>query len=70
MAYVKVKDNEGLVKDTKTSAILNVDGDGLTEYKKRREMMRKKENEIEQLKNDVSEIKSLLLQILDKEGNK
>ena len=36
----------------------------------RREQERKRNEEIDTLKKDVSEIKSLLLQMIDKEGNK
>lgn len=68
--YVKVKDNEDLVRDKNNSAILNVDMDALSKYKMRREQERKRNEEIDELKKDVSEIKSLLLQMIDKEGNK
>jgi hypothetical protein len=67
---VKVKDNENLVRDKENSAILNVDSDALSKYKMRREQERKRNEEIDTLKKDVSEIKSLLLQMIDKEGNK
>jgi hypothetical protein len=68
--YVKVKDNDDLVRDKENSAILNVDADALSKYKMRREQERKRNEEIDTLKKDVSEIKSLLLQMIDKEGNK
>ena len=68
--YVKVKDNDDLVRDKENSAILNVDADALSKYKMRRDQERKRNEEIDTLKKDVSEIKSLLLQMLDKEGNK
>ena len=68
--YMKVKDNEDLVRDKNNSAILNVDADALSKYKMRREQERKRNEEIDELKKDVSEIKSLLLQMIDKEGNK
>ncbi len=68
--YVKVKDNYDLVRDKENSAILNVDADALSKYKMRREQERKRNEEIDTLKKDVSEIKSLLLQMIDKEGNK
>jgi hypothetical protein len=67
---VKVKDNDDLVRDKENSAILNVDADALSKYKMRREQERKRNEEIDTLKKDVSEIKSLLLQMIDKEGNK
>ena len=69
MSYVKIKDNEDLVRDQNSSAVLNVDTDALSKYKEKR-TTKKKDREIEDLKRDVSEIKSLLLQMIDKEGNK
>jgi hypothetical protein len=64
MKELPIEDNENLVRDQETSAVLNTNNNALQAYKKRRE----KEMEIEQLKDDVSEIKSLLKQLLNKEG--
>ena len=64
MKETPIENNENLVRDKETSAVLNTNNNALQAYKKRRE----KEMEIEQLKDDVSEIKSLLKQLLNKEG--
>lgn len=64
MKELPIEDNENLVRDKETSAVLNTNNNALQAYKKRRE----KEMEIEKLKDDVSEIKSLLKQLLNKEG--
>lgn len=65
--YIKVKDAEDLVKDIKSSAVLNIDNDALKAYKARK----RKENNVElmlqeheKLKEDVKEIKSLLLDLI------
>ena len=61
--YLKVKDNEGLVRDADSSAILNTDNRALVAYKARKqkeEMLNRIIQENSELKKDVSEIKALL----------
>ena len=67
MTYLKVKDNEELVRDTSSSAILNTDSSGLAQYKARKQ----KEAAIErimqehcELKYEIGEIKDLLRQLI------
>lgn len=60
--YVKT-DVDGLVKDTESGAILNVDNARLTAYKKQKAFMadRTKDTErINKIENDLNEIKQLL----------
>lgn len=61
---VKVKDHEDLVRDTQTQAVLNSDLTSLQAYKNRREALRKKDNELESLKEEVSELKDLVHKLL------
>lgn len=61
---VKVKDNEDLVRDTQTKAVLNTDLTSLQAYKQRRDALRKKDTELESLKNEVSELKQLVQNLL------
>jgi hypothetical protein len=69
MRYLKVKDNDELVRDEANKAILNIDNDALKQYKERK---RKEASllamlkEHEELKEDVKELKSLLLEVLGK----
>lgn len=67
MMKVKIIDREDLVKDTATGAVINTDNIALQRAKRRSENAAKKADEIETLKSDVTEIKSLLKQILDRE---
>lgn len=65
--YVKVKDEQALVRDESTKAILNIDNSGLQQYKekKRKEAsLSRVVEEHEQIKNDIQEIKTLLLQLM------
>lgn len=69
MMYLKVTDEPNLVRDTKSNAILNVNNDALNKYKQERErfvQMQKVILEHEEIKKDISEIKQLLLQLMDR----
>lgn len=68
--FVKIQDHEELIRDNNSSAVLNVDNQALEQYKARKRKQREKNEEIENLKQDVSEIKSLLYKLLEKEGGK
>lgn len=76
MTLNKVKDHEGLLKDSKTGAILLANHAMANEYNMKKRAIedskrmaseinniKEKLGEIEQVKSDLSEIKSLLLQI-------
>lgn len=63
---VKVLDHENLIKDTVSKAVINTDSYALEKARRRQAAAAEKTNEIEQLKDDVAEIKSLLKQLLDR----
>ena len=72
--YVKVKDHLSLVRDPRTNAILNTSKSEYDEYMKARKKNASKAERVEQLetdvndiKNDLSEIKSLLLDLARKQ---
>ena len=69
--YAKVTGKENLVRDERNGAILNVDNNALKSYKmardnriKQLEKEEKMENEIDNIKSDVSEIKDLLKNLI------
>ncbi len=69
--YVKT-DVEGLVKDTKTGAVLNVDNAKLAAYKKQKAYLedRAKDGErLSRVEDDLNKIKNLLEALL-RENNK
>lgn len=69
--YVKVKDNPNLVRDTRSQAVLNSDVDGLAAYKKKREKQQQMEsaaNDINNMKQEINELKTLMQRILEKIG--
>ena len=56
--FVRQEDNPG--------AIINVDKNGLQAYKLRREAEKRKENDINNLREEMSEVKDMLRQLLEK----
>jgi hypothetical protein len=63
----KLTDAPGFVKDLSNKAVVNTDGKGLSSYKLRRqkeEDMKNALDDINSLKSELSDIKSLLNQII------
>ena len=67
MEYMKVKDHPGLVRDPESQAILNINKTEIEIARERKKLRKQKENEFEELKNEVSEIKGLLLKLIEKQ---
>lgn len=66
--YIKVKDYPNLVRDSKSNAILNVDNISLNKYKQERDRLLKLNKVIEehdQIKNDISDIKNMLIKLTE-----
>lgn len=69
---MRVKENERLVRDSGNFAILNTDKTLLEAHNRKMEQLRKAkahEEEINNLKRDISEIKELLSQLLQQRTN-
>lgn len=70
---MKIVDNEDLVRDAKSNAVLNTDLDALDKYKKRRareKQVNKVVEEVDSLRQEMTEIKSLLMQLVQRENHK
>jgi DNA-binding transcriptional regulator GbsR (MarR family) len=68
MGLLQVKDRPDLVKDDVTKAVLNTDATALDAYRRRREAQREVKTmcqEIDDIKNDIADIKSLLREIIN-----
>lgn len=66
---LKKTDVEGLYRDIETRAVLNVDNSALEAYKKRKranEEFVQYKKKIEQIDNDINEIKNILKSIVEK----
>ena len=64
--YVKIKDESDLVKDKNTGAVLNTNLDSLKAYREKRKKDLEMGNKIDQLENDIGDIKSMLIELLNK----
>lgn len=71
--YMKVKDNPGLIRDPVSKAIISVDEQARKAYMTQRAVIdlsvnsvKKVEEEVAELKNDLAEIKALLSQVINK----
>lgn len=70
MGYVKVENQNNLVRDMSTNAVLNTDRNGLMEYYRKRDSVKKEIQEREETKDrlsrmeqEMAEIKHLLREI-------
>ena len=63
MDYVKVSGHDGLVRDQKTGAIISLDNSAMEARRKAKHLSSALED-INKLKNEVSEIKSLLRELI------
>ena len=76
MSEVKVEHHPELRRDEYSKGITNVDNDAYTKYmngalarKNRNQTLEEHSKEINNIKEDVSEIKDMLQQLLSKHGN-
>ena len=68
MEYLTVEGHDGLVRDQKTGAILNLD-DSAIEARRKSKHLGSALDDINMLKNEVSEIKSLLRELIQNASN-
>jgi hypothetical protein len=64
MEKIKIEGEEDLVRDNKTQAVLNTNNNSLEAYKMRRDAQRNMLNDVNSLKEEISEIKNLLYQLI------
>ena len=62
---IPVEGHNNLFRDRNTGAIINKDNSAYLNYIKLREMKQKEKNEIENLKSEIDEIKSLLKELIN-----
>tara|TARA_B100001996_G_C18531909_1_gene543409 strand:- start:421 stop:648 length:228 start_codon:yes stop_codon:yes gene_type:complete len=64
--FLKIEGHEGYVKDTNTGVVLNINRDEIEAAKKRKALKQQQEQDINNLKNEVSDIKTMLNTIIEK----
>lgn len=62
---IPVEGEKNLFRDEKSGAIVNCDTFGYSQYIKMKNDRKKQREEIDQIKNDISEIKSLLKEFIN-----
>jgi hypothetical protein len=65
--YAKISDHEQLIRDMKSNAVLNTDLTSLEKYRIKREKDRQMSKDIDTLKSEMSEIKNLLHQLVNRD---
>ena len=66
--YTPVEDNADLVRDNYSKAIINTDTDAYNAYMLKKKTKLKEKEEINNLKQEVSEIKDLLTKLVNQIG--
>lgn len=76
MVYKDVKDNPGLVRDSKSGAIICTDSKSINRKKEINRARKAQvltvtelQQQVESLQHDMSDIKQLLTQLVEKNGN-
>jgi hypothetical protein len=64
MKTLKIENEEELIRDVATQAVLNNNMSSLEKYKARRNKEREMNDDVQTLKNDMKEIKELLQQLI------
>ena len=65
MDYVKVKDHEHLIRDTKSNCILNTNKAEYEEYMTRRKLKKNEKQKVDNLERDVSTLRNEITEIKD-----
>lgn len=64
--FKKVENDASYVRDMHNSAIINVDNQALQAYKMKRNSSKKLLSDVETLKSEITEIKTLLHELINK----
>ena len=68
MSLLRVKDHDGLYKDSSTGAIINKDTSGYQQYMENRSKMLSDKERLDSIESDINDIKSQLLKVLESNG--
>ena len=68
MTLYRVKDHDGLYKDSSTGAVINKDNNGYKQYMENRNKMLSDKERLDSLENDIHDIKTMLKTFLEANG--
>jgi hypothetical protein len=64
----KVENEETLRRDSRNSAVLETDMNSLELYRRRREQVKQKDKEIQEMREEIANLKDLVYSLINKEG--
>ena len=65
MDYVKVKDHDHLIRNTKSNCIVNTNKAEYEEYLTRRKLKKSEKNKVENIERDISTLRNEISEIKD-----
>ena len=65
MDYIKVKDNEHLIRNTNSNCIVNTNKSEYEEYLTRRRLKKSEKNKVDNLERDISTLRNEISEIKD-----
>ena len=65
MDYIKVKDNEHLIRNTNSNCIVNTNKSEYEEYLTRRRLKKSEKNKVDNLERDMSTLRNEITEIKD-----
>ena len=68
MSLLKVKDHDGFYKDTSSGAVINKNNSDYQQYVETRDRLFSEKERLDSIENDINDIKSLLLKVLESNG--
>ena len=68
MSLLKVKDHDGFYKDTSSGAVINKNNSDYQQYVETRDRLLSEKERLDSIENDIHHIKSLLLKVLESNG--
>lgn len=63
--YIKVEGHPGLARDRHSGAVINVNGAEMAQARSRKRLWKEQQAELQQLRSDVQEMKTMLAQMLE-----
>ena len=68
MSLLKVKDHDGFYKDTSSGAVINKNNSDYQQYVETRDRLLSEKERLDSIENDIHDIKTLLLKVLESNG--
>ena len=59
----KIKDNPDLIKDTTSQAVINTNSNAILARRQQLALIKSKDIELQQMKNDIAELQSLIIKL-------